>query len=750
MIHKLLSLGIVGALAVSVCSAVEPVAVSKAPISSGGFLKAATASSKSLQRTNEFFGIHSLKPHVQIAIVIDGTESMDKEIKSLKDGLNSLVENIQSIKLPGQPDEPKVELAIIVYRDSDAPSGTVQKVVPEFERDLKVVQEKLAAVVTESGEPYFNERVDEGVFAGLELNWAPVDPQKDNTSRWMILIGDAPPFPQPDEVTDQVRKDRIVNEKLRLYATEDLKKKAVEKKITIYTLKPKVSEFTNPKQSANNPELAKSAQAESDATLRFFDALSKATNGKSLDLRDEVAQRAFIEEGFRDDRLIKPITDADVLAFKDKDQNKNNVTDSKLRTVAILPHAPLHQLDFQNLTSDAYLAATEMKLLFEAQGFTVKPISELAEACKKVAPKTAANDEQTRDVIRDLGEQLSDQELICWGEVKKDGDRVYLKTNLYRTSDGDKVATYPMDTKKEDKRGLKELAPIAFRKLKAGALKYYQEVSKNPELVAAFTDPPKESPAAKTLKNPTFTENLEAHRAALSGMAAMELALQYAKHAEEPFEESKSGSAEGKGDEERRQNERVLSQETLTKAVKFFEDALRFEASEGKQNPFIHLMLANCHYNLGPEGEQSQERQDFLKHLKLAYDNRLQKFFEGTPMQIEVDAEHALFIDRDAVKAIELYGKVLAHGSESTYIHQVRRAHWMRAGIFLGDWGVANYSTDRMNVLNEDKAREEILSILAFFPNTPEAKFYDKVRNRDPNGSPIVIPKQSRDVALNK
>lgn len=739
--HKLLSLGLVSALAISVCGAAEPT-VAKTPSTSGGFLKAATASSKSLQRTHEFFGIHSLKPHVQIAIVIDGTESMDKEIESLKEGLNTLVDNIQAIKIPGQPQEPKVELAIVVYRDSDSPSGTVQKVVPEFTTDLKSVQDKLAAVATEPGAPYFNERVDEGVFAGLELNWAPVDAKEDNTSRWMILIGDAPPYPHADEVTDPAKKERIVKEKLRLYKTEDLKAKALEKKIKIYTLKPKVSEFKDVKKSALNPALAQASQAENEATLRFFEALAKPTFGNSLDLRDEVAQRAFLEEGFKDDRMIAAISDDDIKSWKDKD--KTGVPNSTLRTVAILPHGPLHQLDFQNLNSDAYLAATEMKLLFEAQGFTVKPISDLAEPWKKVAPKDATNDEQTREAIRNLGESLDKEEFICWGEIKKEGDRVSLKTSLFRSSDGDKIATYPLDSESKDKRGLKELATIAFRKLKMGALKYYQEKSKNPELAAAFVDPPKESPAAKALKNPTFTQNLEAHRAALAGLAALEKALQYAKHAEEPLKEGDSGSAEGKAEEERqierRRNERKLSQETLKEAVKNFEDALRFEKSEGQQNPFVLLMLANCHYNLGPEGEQSQERQDFLKHLKLAYENRDQKFFQNTPMQIEIEAEYALFIDRDAVKALELYGKVLEHGSESAYIHQVRRAHWMRAGIFLGDWGVANYSTDRKNVLNPEKAREEILSILAFYPTTFEAKFYDQCR-RD-----RYVPVQTRDV----
>jgi hypothetical protein len=120
----------------------------------------------------------------QIALVIDGTTSMKQELAELPNNLRVMA----SVLSQGNPE--KLQMAVVIYRDTRSPSGPVT-VVSDFTRDLDMLVNKLRDVKAETGEPFFPEAMDQGLHSALEsLAWSEDAP----TLRRMLIIGDAPPY----------------------------------------------------------------------------------------------------------------------------------------------------------------------------------------------------------------------------------------------------------------------------------------------------------------------------------------------------------------------------------------------------------------------------------------------------------------------------------------------------------------------------------------------------------------------------
>jgi hypothetical protein len=63
----------------------------------------------------------------------------------------------------------------------------------------------------------------------------------------------------------------------------------------------------------------------------------------------------------------------------------------------------------------------------------------------------------------------------------------------------------------------------------------------------------------------------------------------------------------------------------------------------------------------------------------------------------------------------------------------------MLAGIYLGDWGVAQTAPELVDI---NRARAHIIAILARWPNEPEARFYKKYACGKSGDKTRDIPKQ--------
>jgi hypothetical protein len=100
--------------------------------------------------------------------------------------------------------------------------------------------------------------------------------------------------------------------------------------------------------------------------------------------------------------------------------------------------------------------------------------------------------------------------------------------------------------------------------------------------------------------------------------------------------------------------------------------------------------------------------------LKRAY--RYRSSLTQLDLQAEIEADHALLIDKDYKRAIAIYEK-LTVARQKGPLHVGLRAHWMLAGIYSGDWNVPAEAIDA------PAARRHLVNILAFWESSPEAEF---------------------------
>ena len=161
----------------------------KRSVTAGDFLaEHVTVKSRNLLRTSRFLRFNQQYSRIQIAFVLDGTESMTHEFASLRENLAEFATGLSDSFGNRKPD---IKLTAVIYRDTDATSA-VQIVSPAFVTPEEFAA-KFATTDVDSGEPYFQERVDEGLHSAImDLPWAP--PNEQAVARWILLCGDAPPY----------------------------------------------------------------------------------------------------------------------------------------------------------------------------------------------------------------------------------------------------------------------------------------------------------------------------------------------------------------------------------------------------------------------------------------------------------------------------------------------------------------------------------------------------------------------------
>jgi hypothetical protein len=193
----------------------------------------------------------------QIALVIDGTTSMKQELAELAGNLRDMANVISQ----GNPE--KLQLAIIIYRDTRAPSGPVT-VVSDFTRDLDLLINKVRDLKPETGEPFFPEAMDQGLHSALEsLAWS----EDAQTLRRMLIIGDAPPY-----------SDDHANRK---YHDVDLHRQINDKKIRVDALL--VNSGFVSTSSAEDGTSQDSATKAAPYAREFLGALATRTSGVFID-----------------------------------------------------------------------------------------------------------------------------------------------------------------------------------------------------------------------------------------------------------------------------------------------------------------------------------------------------------------------------------------------------------------------------------------------------------------------------------
>jgi len=215
--------------------------------------------------------------------------------------------------------------------------------------------------------------------------------------------------------------------------------------------------------------------------------------------------------------------------------------------------------------------------------------------------------------------------------------------------------------------------------------------------VSVFSRIDKDEHLAEELTAPV-SSNVRARRELLAGLDLLEQALAYPR-----------GS--------------LKAAELLDRAVLKLGAAARLDA----KNPFIHAMLANCHFNLAKTDQTGEHYEKCLDSLKTAYDLRLNATSDA--VRLEVEADYALLVKHDVAEAISIYEMTLLEPERRLDLRRALRAHWMLAGIYSGDWNVP------AGFVDTKKAREHILQVLAHWEDSPEARFYkDAFEWKDQDG----------------
>lgn len=632
----------------------------------------------SLQRTM-FLDVVGSNKNLEIAFVLDGTSSMGQDIQAAVRSMTQFVEQLREMKTR----DANITFALVVYRDTGSPSGSVVVPVDRFTANAPDFNRVLNTVKTETGAPWFQEQVDVGLHTALtKLPWSAASDKE--YTRWVVLCGDARPYLESG-------KDR----QYRKYSTKDLVSAARERNIQVYTILCR-SGFTN--NTKENAQLFETAKREHPAFLSFANQMASATGGGVLDLWNQqlVAELTAAAKGAtRTYQRLKPISADDVAVARTEKSVGAPVR------VAVLPHMKLDELNTDPDRIEVQLAAELRLLLNKAPQMQVRDAGAVAEAIKETQRAGVSNEK----ILADLARKLR-VDFVLWGEYEASSERgEKIATRLYRVKGDSATVTAQADGQADmpdDRR------PTALTVLTLGTLLDRTAVALNMSTgadkawqttFAAYKG--REAPAES---GDGLSNDARAKRQLLAGI--------------ERLEQSTSTS--------RQDANSVETAKLLSEAIDNFDQALMFEPD----NAFTQLMLANAAFNLSKHRDLEANSKRAFDALTAAYENR--EKVTNPAIREEIMGDYALLVQKDYRKAAGHYEK-LASDPQYSESRFALRAHWMLAGLYMGDWGVNEYeaglSKDKLGelgVVNLDKAREHILTILANWDGTPMAAFYQQ------------------------
>jgi hypothetical protein len=342
---------------------------------------------------------------LELAIVVDGTDSMATELAGVRRSIHQMLEDLRLYR------NNEVRAAIVVYRDAGSKSGEVTIPLGQFTSDKATIEKAVEALQPESGEPFFHELPDLGLHRALtELPWS----DDDQVAKWILLFGDAPPYPESfdDASTPQAR---------RRIATAILISLAKRRNIRINCILCTSSD--------NVSEAYDGALAE---TRGFMSALSSGTDGLMLDLSYEAIRTAMIDASKQPDvgmTAIQPISSIDLAAVRRDDAGPaDNV---KPVSLAVIPHLPIQQIDF-DVRNPAVQVATALRTKLEqVPGVRVASPRKIKEQLRRLGSEPLT-DEQA---IRGLAARLS-VDFVVWGQLLP---AATVQTAAYRRSDGQQI-----------------------------------------------------------------------------------------------------------------------------------------------------------------------------------------------------------------------------------------------------------------------------------------------------------------------
>ncbi|HBJ34362.1 MAG TPA: VWA domain-containing protein [Planctomycetaceae bacterium] len=349
--------------------------------------------------------------NLEIALVIDGTDSMADEIEGVKQSVDLMMEDLRRGRIG------KVSVAIIVYRDSGSPSGVIEVLQDRFTDDMNSIRMSLQRLTAASGAPFFHEMPDAGVHAALEqLPWS----ADGRTTQWVFLFGDAPPYAENFASAEVPKASRA-------YATDLLIALASRKQIQIHCVLCTSSKELDPIYRQALPE-----------TRQFMNALASGTGGMMLDLSYPDIRNAITQAG-RQPRFqyqqIEPITQDDLVEARAAEAAANGPPDPKTAEVriAILPHLPIREVSFDARNPAVQVAAG---LRHKLEGLPRVRVASPYDV-KRQMDRLKAGGLSESILIRELAARLG-VDYIVWGTLDQTGTPIV--SNVFERRSGELVA----------------------------------------------------------------------------------------------------------------------------------------------------------------------------------------------------------------------------------------------------------------------------------------------------------------------
>ncbi len=165
-----------------------------------------------------------------------------------------------------------------------------------------------------------------------------------------------------------------------------------------------------------------------------------------------------------------------------------------------------------------------------------------------------------------------------------------------------------------------------------------------------------------------------------------------------------------------------LGEDAGEQLLKAAEANLQKFLQQKPEHAFAQVLAASCAFNLANLKERrgdltaaQESYQHAIDALNEAYRLRVQLVDRLT--RLEVEADHALLVEHDFPAAIKLYEEIVQF-SEASPVRPALRAHWMLTGIYSGAWQRPQADDSNVNI---ELARQHLLDILAFWPDSSEA-----------------------------
>ncbi|PKP19398.1 MAG: hypothetical protein CVU05_11450 [Bacteroidetes bacterium HGW-Bacteroidetes-21] len=144
---------------------------------------------------------------IQVAILLDASNSMDGLIDQAKSRLWNIVNTLTTLKYEGKT--PEIEIALYMYGNDglEVQNNYIRQITP-FTSDLDLISEKLFAIRTNGGYEYCGAVIDHAV---KNLKWG-----NEKSNMKLVYIAGNEPFTQgsisyKEAIADAVKKDIYIN-----------------------------------------------------------------------------------------------------------------------------------------------------------------------------------------------------------------------------------------------------------------------------------------------------------------------------------------------------------------------------------------------------------------------------------------------------------------------------------------------------------------------------------------------------------